>query len=228
MRLVPALALAALLASPALAQTQYADSSGGFVSLNKLALLTRGAQDVDGTLGYRFSNSTDAGLRIAHFNDPVYDETQLGLITGITWPVGAGFTSRVEGAVRYKTSGGVRQLYTRGSASGDEYDYRFRSVGADVSATVGRRIPLGGSLAFRPSVGGFAATRRFVTRDFPAGTFQVNRSATSAGVQGELPLTFRVLGADAAFVPFFGRFVLAGSRTVEADIPSGALLRLNF
>lgn len=227
MRLVLA-ALVVLASVPALAQSQYADSSGAFVSLNDFAFSSGGLQEIDGTAGYRFANGTDLGFRVGHYGSFSYDETQLGLLAGVTRKFGTGASARLEGAVQLGSSGGVRQRFTRDGIFLDEYDFRLRSVATDLSATVGQRIPLGGSLALRPAVGGYATARRFVTRDYPEGTLRVDQTAASGGVQFELPLTFRLFGTDAAFVPFYGRFVLTGARTLDNDIPSGALFRLNL
>lgn len=227
MRLVLA-ALVLLASVPALAQSQYADSAGVFVSLNQFQINSGGLRELDGTVGYRFASGTDLGIRVGHYGGFNYDETQLGLLAGITRRIGTGSSGRLEGAVQYGSSGGTRQRFMTPGDAPNEYDYRLRSVSADLSAMIGQRIPLGGSLALRPAVGGYATARRFVSREYPEGTLQVERTAASGGVQFELPLTFRLLGADAAFVPFYGRFVLTGARALDNDIPSGALFRLNF
>ncbi len=226
MRLLAA-ALAVLASVPALAQTQYADSSGGFASLNEITLSGDGLQGLDGTVGYRFSNGTDLGLRIGYASGFNYDGTRLGVITGVTRSVGAGFTGRLEGTVEYLTTGGVRSTFSDAGVFQNAFDYRFRSVREDVSATVGRRVPLLRSLALMPSVGGYAVARQLVSAEYPAGTFQVDGSTIAAGVQGELPLTFRLFGKDAA-IAVFNRFGLTGARTLGTDIPSGGRLRVNF
>ncbi len=229
MRLVPALALAALLASPALAQTQYADSSGGFVSLNGLTFRNSDLQAVDGTLGYRFSNGVDFGLR---YERSVYGfensaAHQFGPVLGITRPLGAGFSGRAEATVQYSTYSSRRTIGFDGQPT-DPFDIRVRDLSESVSATVSRRVPLVGSLALRPAVGGYAAARHNLTFDYPGYPDLQPRTQIGFGLQVEVPITFRLFGQDAAIVPG-GRIPLTlTSAGIEDATYVGGGLRLNF
>ena len=228
MRFVPAIALAALTAAPALAQTQYADSSGGFVSLRSLSFSGARFDAVDGTAGYRFATGTDVGIRYAHSGGFLYASDRIGPIAGLTRPLGAGFTGRVEASVLFETVGG-----TGGDFVGlnDEYvppfEFRVQSLYEDVSATVSRRVPLVGSVALRPTVGGYATALQRISVDYPAASTGLQRSRYSGGVQYEIPVTFRVFGQDAAVVPG-GRFSLTGTPFLGDDAYVGSGFRLNF
>ncbi len=230
MRFVPILALAAHLASPALAQTQYADSSGGFVSLNALTFSSSGIQAIDGTLGYRFSNGADLGLRYGT-TDYGADASfhRFGPVVGITRPLGSGFSGRAEATVQFSTFSARRSVGFDGHAI-EPFNIRSRGLFESVSTTVSRRVPLVGSLALRPAIGGYAAARQRLMLEYPGLPYELARTAVSAGLQVEIPLTFRLFGQDAAVVPG-GRLPLVSTRGAfglsDATYLSGGL-RLNF
>ena len=229
MRLASALALAATLATPALAQTQYADSSGGYVSLSALSFGRYGFGGIDGTAGVRLSNGTDVGIRYSSESDGPFDAFRIGPVVGVTRPLGAGFVGRAQAAIQYATGGGTVQPFVRYDGTTDEgYTYRVRDLREDLSVTVARRIPLVGSVAFQPAVGGFAVARQRITFDFsPAAQFQPARTDGSVGVQIELPLTFRLFGHDAA-VSTIGRVSLKGAPFLGDDTVAGGGFRFNF
>lgn len=229
MRLVPVLALAALLASPALAQTQYADSTGGFVSLNGLSFSGTDLRGIDGTVGYRFRTGVDLGLRYSTIDYDV-DESfhRFGPVVGITRALGSGFSGRAEATVQFSTYSERRAIDFNGQAV-EPFDIRSRDLFEAVSATVSRRVPLVASLALQPTMGVYAAGRQRLTFEYPNLPFEPSRSDASAGLQLELPITFRIFGQDAA--------VVTGTRLRLVGTPEGyginqatysGGLRLNF
>lgn len=227
MRLLYSLALAALVSSGASAQTQYADSSGGFVALHQLSFGSGGTRSVDATVGRRLGGGFDAGLRLGYSDYGVGSGISGGPVVGITRPVGRGFVGRIEGAVRYASSSTV----IRSSSPFGGEPYALRSLSEDVTATIARPVRIVGSLRLRPTLGLYASAGQRLTLEAPE-RFQGSPTARSAGgVHIELPLTFRLFGQDAAFSAV-GRVRLVGDplngpTSVEPAYAGGGL-RLNF
>ena len=228
MRLVSALALAATLATPALAQTQYADSSGGYVALNSVSF---GGQDVLGlnaTIGYRFSAGADVGFQLGREKYGSSESFVAGPTAGFSRRIGSGWTGRVEGSVQYITLNGSTRIYSEEAPGGASDVYRIRDLREDVTVTASRPLRLAGSFSIRPTLGLFATGRQGLTADY-SGT--AGRSDSyAAGVHLELPLTFKVFGRDAAWVTA-RRFAVAGSNALLGSDRrgyAGGGLRLNF
>ncbi|HEX8299558.1 MAG TPA: hypothetical protein VF594_10410 [Rubricoccaceae bacterium] len=230
MRLVSALALAATLASSALAQTQYADSSGGYVALNGIAFNSDIVLGLDATAGYRFSTGADVGFRLGREKYGTSEAFITGPTAGFARPIGSGWTGRVEGSVQYTTSNGSFVTYPEEAPEGVPSSYRFRDVREDITVTVSRPLRLAGSFRLRPTIGLFAAGRQGLTASYTGAGFAGRSDSYATGVHLEIPLTFRVFGQDAAWVTT-GRFALTGrdNRGGLSDRSyAGGGLRLNF
>lgn len=233
MRFRYALALAAVAATPALAQTQYADSTGGFVSVHELSLpgLTRGygRTGIDLSVGYRRADGVDLSVRAGRYVG-FGSAVRLALTAGRTWPMGAGFQSRVE-ATGQIARGHSEGLYRDESGGLSPYAVRDRDVTADVAATVSRPVRVVGSVRLHPTLGLYGTTgveRRTIEGDLRLGGSLL--PTTRGGVQVALPLSFRLFGQTASFGPTV-RFPLGRTFRFETG-PDGAYagggLRLNF
>ena len=242
MRLVPALALAVFLtsaiASPALAQTQYADSSGGFVVLHGLAFGTSSyTRFIDASVGYRFTSGLDASLRVAS-RGSLGSTTALGPTVGITRPLGAGFMARVEGSVLASQSSGYVHFSADGSTSELPVRVQHRALRTDVTATVMHSVRLLGSLRMHPTLGLYVRTgTERVTFDGTPADRDAPFDEARAGMHVALPLSFRLFGQTASveaamrFSPHHGfSFEVPGDATFSpgGGAYAGGGLRLNF
>ena len=219
------LALAVLFTTPALAQTQYADSSGVYVGLSQFAS--------EGTVGYRFGSGLDAGVRARYFGRETSRRVSGGPVVGLSRPLGSGFVGRVEGAVLYEYGSGFGRTVFSGGTAQNLSPYRFERLTEDVTATVSRSLGVVGSLRIRPTLGVYANRTQQLADDYPERIGVVDTSGGSAGVHVEFPLTFRVFGLDVAYVAA-GRIAVAGRGAyggldLDAMRPyAGSGLRLNF
>lgn len=214
MRLV-LLAASLLLAFPAFAQTQFADStgayvgfSGGYYSGNAFG----GRFGASVTLGYRFSPTVDAEVRMA--------------TTPYSWSAGtgAGRTWRVGTASRARLSAGLLYHNADDLAINREVP-RQRFLLTDAALTMSQTVPLGGTLRLDPAVGVYgAAARNLSVVAGPDGVFH-RESYASTGAVVELPLSFRLWGRTATIAPSL-HYRLVGDRLA---VPTGGTtVRLNF
>lgn len=240
MRLLYAFALAALVSAPALAQTQYADSSGGFVVLHSLSFGQSGAsvqRAIDAGVGYRFASGVDASLRVARRSSGFGSATALGPTVGMTRPLGAGFTGRLEGSVLASRTSASYRGYGD-VVSGQPVDVQVRSLRADLTASVSRPVRLVGSLRLHPTLGVFArtGTERVTFDGEPADRAEPFPEART-GLHVALPLSFRLFGQTAS-VEAATRFAVGhgfqfevpgdGSFSPGGGAYAGGGLRLNF
>ena len=223
----PALAalLGFVLALPAAAQSQFADSAGTYLSVDGPAVGWGGSGVglVLGTqveVGRRFGNGLDAGLTGSYV---AYGERarfwSVGVTGGLTRPAPAGTVARLQAAAAY---GG--RAY-----DSDALAYSQTGASVDLSATLGRSIPVAGSVRVRPTVGVFATAGQPISFavDRPQFAEDGFRTFVTTGLQVELPVTFRLFGADAAFVPAV-RFGLTGGPSPGFGGVPGGGFRLNF
>ena len=222
-RSLPAL-LAFALALPAAAQSQYADSAGTYVSVGGFPISYGGSG-----LGLQLGTSVEVGRRFGNGFDAGLTGSLVTYGTRATsWSVGA-----AAGLSRPAPLGTVARLQAAASYGGLSYDYtglqlRSTSVRGDVSATVGRSVPLVGTLRLRPAVGVYGAVSQRLSLDNPSDLRAGAATRVDGGVQVEVPLTFRLFGKDAAVI---GRYRVSGWGDVglygEGNYPGGGF-RLNF
>ncbi len=231
MRLV-ALALLAVVALPATAQSQFSDESGIFLTFDEFRLQrVGGGSGGEGQVGvgYRFGNGADVALHGGYGIGGLGDDSQdhslwsLGGVAGYSVRPADRTLARVEGGVTYaRFSTTFQESATRPFLAYDGSSLQF-----DASATVGRDLPIAGTLAVRPTVGVYGQARRFLTFE---GSDNVAALATGdwrhdLGLHVEAPITFRLLGTTAAVVPALRRSL--GGNGVPAQ--GGTLgFRLNF
>lgn len=231
-----ALALVAALPLAAASQTHLADSTGGYVALHELSFGHSGSgwtRALDGTLGYRFSDRVDAGLRLGHVSGSLGRSWRVAPTAGYTRRLGAGALARVEGTLAYQTYSWTElessELPDGTSGFERSQPYGARSLSGDVAATVSRPVRLVGSLRVHPTLGVYAAASQAFDRRYPARIGDLGPSALrgSAGVQVGLPLSFRLFGQDVSVAPT-ARFSLVGNLGRLPDTYGGGGLRLNF
>ncbi len=221
-RLVP-VALLALAVSPAIAQTQYADSAGVYVSLIDVSVGRVGS--FEGEAGVRLPGGVDLGLALRTSAGNGFRSFRAGPVVGITRAVGSGFIARATATAQYVAFSHTARASNTGLFV-DPYDYSVSEIREDVSATLGRRIPIVGSVAFQPAIGAYAVALQRIKIDRPSAALPVEGEDYSLGVQFEIPITFRMFGLDAAIAPVT-RFSLRGSPYLEQTTP-GVGYRLNF
>ena len=230
MRLACTLALAALLSSPSAAQSQYADSTGGYLALHELGFGSGGARGIDGTLGRRLRGGLDVGLRLGYSSYGTGSDVSGGPVVGITRPVGRGFVGRVEGALHY-ASWSATFTSLQDAPEGEVLAFAQRSLAEDVTATLARPVRLVGSLRLRPTLGVYATAAQRLTYTAPERFRNADGTRAAAGLHIEIPLTFRLFGQDAS-VAAVGRLPIVGDRLndlqrVEPACAGGGL-RMNF
>lgn len=238
MRLVPlalptTLALVAALAYPAAAQSDYTDEEGAYLSFDEFSLRWAdglAGAEVSGQAGWRFGNGFDVGLKAEYgaygYGQSTYDASgwSIGATAGYAYRPSPRTVARVAGEVTYGRSG-----QTPGEVVvQDPLSYRITWLGAGAQATLGRDVPLVGSVGVRPTVGAHAAARQSLVRevqgfDLSPGSDQVR---IGVGLHLEMPVTFRLFGTDAALVPGY-RLPLGGTGLGVESGPSLGL-RVNF
>ncbi|PAP78404.1 hypothetical protein [Rubrivirga marina] len=226
-------ALAALLLAPlASAQSQYADGEGTYLSLGHLKLWggNGGLSGVEfgGEIGRRLGDGVDVGLIGSYgtygLRSDEYGTTgwSAGVTAGLTRPAPLGTVARLQGLVAY---GSVDGTYPEADAP----DLRFdrSSLTGDVSATLGKEIPIIGSVRLQPAVGLYG--RAVGTVDIGADDSFEQRPGPrlDAGLQFELPVRFRLFGTDAALVTGIRRSLVPGEVSARSAIPMVGL-RINF
>ena len=230
MRRLLACTLVALTALPALAQSNHADSSGVFVAVQRLsvgaAVSFFSERGVDATLGYRFGNGVDAGLRVARRSGFAATTVSVAPTAGVTRLLGRGAAARVEGTVRGSRSVVSSDVFVDGNGTATFGDVRLRSIEVDLTATLSQTVRLGGSMRLRPTAGVFGRT---VSTQFDLEALASGTSA-DAGVHLSLPLSFRLFGADVTVAPTVRLVATDGFRVEPASASAfaGGGLRLNF
>ena len=241
------LALAALLATAASAQSAFVRDAGPYATVDAFDPLRLGDDQLEVGVGggWRFGNGLDAGVRLgaAHttFDDPdrTLSESRrwaldveagytawLGARSGLRLGVGGGLQQTLEvGAPTYIRDGsGVVAVVDRGNQ-----DVNVGRVGVSVAGF--RRIALG-RLAVQPTAGLFLGGRVEATADAAqpftlradAGR-RVNRQSrteSAVGITASLPVLVRVRGLDLALEPH-GAYDVMNDR---AD--AGLRLRVNL
>ena len=238
------LAFAFALASPLAAQTQLADSAGTYVGLDALSFGSDQQFSIDATVGRRYQSGLDVGLRAAtsQFRGGRYRAVHVSPSVGYTRPLAAGALGRVEARAEY-ASVVYNSLRTStlpdGGLQATASNLSARVVGLDLAASVSRPVRLAGSVRVHPTVGGYATAVRAFDVRLPADGFAGYgldagnaRSAYGLGVEAALPISFRLLGADAAIVPR-ARFQLSGDalrvqRAAGLNPEGSVSFRLNF
>jgi hypothetical protein len=225
--------LAALVFAPlASAQSQYAKGEGTYLSLGHLKLWGGNgglsAFELGGEVGRRLGNGVDVGLIGSYgtygLRSDTYGTTgwSAGVTAGLTRPAPLGTVARLQGLVAY---GRVDGTYPAEDAPALRYDRS--SLTGDVSATLGKEIPIVGSVRLQPAVGlygraagtvGIGADDSFEQRPGPQ---------FDAGLQVELPVRFRLFGTDAALVTGVRRSLVPGEVSMRSTIPTVGL-RINF
>ena len=215
---LPAL-LGRALALPASAQSQYADSAGTYISTSGFTIGSGGRFGTQAQLGRRFGNGVDVGV-VGSYDRYGEDRAgwSAGAVVGLTRRAPAGTFTRLQASALYQN---VDLAYSTGD--------RFASSGlvGDVSATVGRSVPVVGSLRFQPTVGVYARASQALTLTFPDRFQDLDRFHAEAGFQAEFPLTFRLFGADATIAPAL-RFAPGQDGVRARGLLPGGGLRLNF
>ena len=219
---LPAL-LGLLAALPASAQSQFADSAGTYVAVDGFPVAYGGSG-----LGLRLGTSVEVGRRFGNGFDAGLTGSYVASGTRTTeWSVGV-----TGGVARPAPFGTVARLQATATYGATAYDYDGRSfdrsgLGGDVSATLSRSIPIAGSVRIQPTVGVFATVGQTLAFDGTGVSDPLPEAFTRMGLQVELPITFRLFGADAAFVPGV-RIGLSDGRYFDTGGVSGAAFRLNF
>jgi hypothetical protein len=227
------LTLTALFLAPlASAQSQYGEGDGTYVSLGTLKLWggNGGISGVElgGEVGQRLGDGVDVGLIGSYgtfgLRSDEYGTTSwsAGVTAGLTRPAPLGTVARLQGLALYGSTDGT---YPDSDAPPLRYD-RSVAVG-DVSATLGKEIPVIGSVRLQPTVGLYG--RAVGTVDIGADdSFEQRPPARlDAGLQFELPVRFRLFGADVALVTGVRRSLVSGDGSTRPVIPTAGL-RINF
>lgn len=225
MRLLVA-ALILLASVPALAQSQYASGPGAFVNLYSLGYSSTGRPWARGTVGYRLSDHADVGLWVGYKAGEWGRNVSVGPTVGLTQQIGRDWSARLEASARY---GSVR---LDGEPYGRESGMTTSSttVSEDLTATVGRPLPLPGSFQMRPTIGVYATGRQALSLDAALERTPTVQEYAQVGLHLELPITFRILGTESA-VTTAVRIGLAGEGTTtpgEYGAYSGMGLRVNL
>jgi len=223
------LALAVLItAGPAAAQSQPDDESGTYVMLQDVDLTVEDGDllgyGVVGEVGRRFGGGLEAGLLAS------YGSYRSGSVQSAGWRLG--LTSGLAHAAPLGTTLRFRGLASVGAShatSLEANDFRATTLLGDLSATLGRSIPIIGSLRLEPSVGAYTqANQTLGARG--TGHFEglpASRTRLGAGLQVELPVRFRVFGADASVTTGLRRALL-GNRAAGIGLVPGTGLRFDF
>lgn len=212
--------------APALAQSQYARGAGVFVNLQDVGYSSTGRPWASGTLGYRLSDHADVGLWVGYKTGEWGSRASAGPTVGLTQPIGRDWSARLEGSGRYESARLDGQRYDGTGGA----DVRLASVSEDVTATVGRPLPLPGSFQMRPTAGVYATARQGLGRDAAFERVPSVQEYAQVGLHLELPITFRMLGTESA-VTTAVRIGLAGEGTTtpgEYGAYSGMGLRVNL
>ncbi|HEX8386215.1 MAG TPA: hypothetical protein VF576_08530 [Rubricoccaceae bacterium] len=245
MRLFSALALATCLCGPSAAQTNYADSTGYFVSVRDFSVLAEDRYALDAVVGRRLSPALDVGVRVQHAQrgdlfGPYSVRTSVGLGGGLTRPLGRGVSGRVEAAALYTRRRSTSFWVEPGGTQGTDVTLVDHDLAGDVVATVSRGFRLVGSVRARPTAGVYGDAEVYLDRtQTPAsvpGFFTGSRSVRpylEGGLHAELPVTFRVFGQEAAVVPYTrlrlaDSFGAVGSGRGRSSAYAGGGFRLNL
>lgn len=200
-----AASLALVLTAPASAQTQFSSERGSYVSLQSVEFGSLGLEQIGVSAGYRIGNGIDLGVQSAYGQFARGGSFSVGPVAGISRQVGAGFIGRAEatavvGQTRVTRTGDVQRLATTTS---------------DAVVTLARSFPVVGSLRVQPGVGMYVAAQRVLAGEvFQEDPFQPETEFIQTGLHIDLPLTFRVFGADAAYVGY-ARFAARRPFAVE-------------
>ena len=218
------LALAMLAAAPAIAQTQYADSSGGFVALNGVSVQNLETFRFDATVGRRLGNGLDAGLRIGvrqgEYSQASQSGFTVGPVAGLARKLGHGLSGRIEGSILYIS------VTTDYPPSSDRLSRQ--ELTQDLTVTVSRPVHVFGSIRIRPTVGGYATATQQLAAEVPEGVSLGNPGrGLLGGLHLEFLVVFRLLGKDAAFTPV-SRIDLRNGDDGTSALYSGGGLRLNL
>ena len=220
------------LAPCAVAQSQFTEEKGAFLTFDEFTFQNRGSVWGGGGkvgAGWRFGNGADIALRGGYSANGLGDADvdgrgwSLGATTGYTIRPRARTIARVQGTVAY----GRAVATFNETATRDYFDYAYSSFATDVSATLGYQVPLAGSLGLQPTIGVYGQADQLLsveTTPTLGGIRAAGDWRTSLGLHLAAPLTFRLLGHDAAVVPSL-RYSLGG----DAPVRGGTLgFRLNF
>lgn len=219
-----ALATLVALAFPVSAQTTFSDTAGVYVALHGVRIGT-GANPylgsvIDATVGYRFNAHADAGLRVRMQRGLGY---AVGPTGGVTQPLPGGLRLRLDAGADYASS----EMTRFNREIGDFDRLAAQTLTTDASATVSRPLRLVGTVRVAPGLGVYGTAGRYLAYDGYEG-FPTPRTAfTSAGVQIEMPLSFRLLGRSVAFAPGV-RWSLVGQPLGDPITSTGAVARVNF
>ena len=226
MRVLP-FVLFATLSLPSVAQTQFADSSGGYLSLRNLGTSGGDGFFADGTVGYRFADGTDVGLRVGTL--AFADGLTIGPTAGRTWAGPRLTRLRVEGAALYQS----QSRFLEGNTIDGFETYDRRDLSGDITATASRSLRLLGSLRVAPTLGVFGVAEQSLSYSAPTRISRPSSTRAAAGLHFEVPLSFRLFGTTAT-VSATSRFALARTRDYSLFGPdlqrtyAGAGFRLNF
>lgn len=225
MKLLYAVALVALSVGSAVAQTQYADSSGAYVAVGALGAANSSGgvsgTGVDATVGYRFTSGADAGLRLGRVSAFGGTTNRIGPTAGISRSLGSGVIGRLEASTLFS------ETHYPLSSEGIDYSIRSWEIGGDVTATVSRPVRVVGSVRLRPTLGVYAAAARRGMDINGPGQFAGDTSPRSSGLHVEVPLSFRLFGQEAAISQAL-RFPMTGGFAVTNGVYAGGGVRLNF
>ena len=237
MRLVAAAALVAALSSAPSAQTQFADSAGVYVSLHDIRL-----HGAEASVGYRTAGGFDYGVRYRRFTQDYGStgvrlssvEGELSSVRNFRVGPELGYTRRLSDRVVGRISASV--LYSSGQTTfvdSPEPDvtrsraFTSESLASNLTATVGRRVPVVGSFQIQPTAGLFVETHRTLRFDLPLSNRETfPQSDAAAGLHLELPISFRLLGQDVTLASY-GQVPLVG-RDFFSRTYAGGGLRVNF
>lgn len=217
-----------LLVPAASSQSQYGGGQGAYFGFSGPGLSWTGGDfsgfGMRGEGGRRLGNGVDVGLLGAfshyglHSDQVGVTSWTLGTTAGIARPAPLGTVARLAGLVAYRDHAGDY-------ANGERLD-RSYLIG-DVTASLGKEIPLVGSVRVQPTAGLFAQFAGALDVD-ASDTFAPNReSKLYSGIQLELPVLFRVLGKDAVLSA--GYRILPGQASgATATTAPGLTFRVNF
>ena len=203
MRVLLATAAVIVLASPSLAQTDLADSSGVYVgvdgySYGSYGTNRMGVDMMGGTIGYRHANGLDYGAYIQGISSSSTSGFTVGPRIGYTHRLSARTLIRLEGGIDYSQA-----TYQSGDGQLETSALRLAA-----SAGLGRTYRLGGSVTVQPMARAYMEANRNLgwnetglapleLRD------QLPTMTARAGYQFDLPISFRLLNQGVTLVPSF-------------------------
>ncbi|WP_412060636.1 hypothetical protein [Rubrivirga sp. IMCC45206] len=223
MRLVLAALALVLLAAPASSQSQYADGEGLYVSFDEFRVRHSGGEfqrvDLGGEVGRRLGNGIDVGL-VGSYHRYGFSgggaSWSAGVSASLTRPAPLGTIGRVRGVVSY---GSTR------IPNPSAFDRSYGQV--DLSATLARTVPVVGSIKLQPTVGVYGRMTQLLSVGSEDVRPRPDGPLFDTGVQVELPIQFRLFGADVALAPAM-RFSIPDGLRREPYGFAGSLLRVNF